>query len=499
MYGDFSRNPFSHPSAVLETGVRKDNDQKSSRIGRKAHITRVLFNQGQPCVEADMNEALNAVLARSKYRGVFEYDGNYCTDATGLTFKDGTLITPLGAIEIGCPLHVPTTDITQDGIYLTVSEHPLSLAFLSGRLADERLVHASEIWGMRLHAARNRAQDLAKIKLHAKCDSNKASSLPMHSIIRIEVHSVPLDPSKVAEAKKADSSAGNSVEVGNLVFKLDLHNAGYANAICKGDGNTISLGRNSCFVRNISPDEIIEIQEPTSDNFIAYPDSKRSLHVIESVDDRQVHLRSTTPPPAWKEGHQCRFWLEKLECDPQKPQPQSITFSQSGITLTFENPTNAFQPGMVWLVNSDELRTASKQAAPNDSVCAVSELHERPYFKHFNPRACQQPAPAAVAPAPPPGPAPAAPPPVCSHPSSLNWHDLPCGALAVDANSAAVRRWLASMTLGELAGLDHEQVRARLTRDCNIRLEADPALESEILKLIARRDQYLGASYSQLA
>lgn len=451
MYGDFSRNPFS----------------------QKYRITRVLFNQGQPLIEADLNEALYSVIENQRFVK------DKVDTGTSEVKVPGRVESPIGGLDIPCAIELPGK-----GSILTVAQHPFSLAYLSQRLSDKRLIHAVEMWGLRLELGEGGSNGPPTPVVGT---FTRRGPIPDDWLIRVEVHSV----------------------VGNAVtFKIDTHNAGYANE-CVVAGNQLDLSGRPCFVRPIRSEEYVEVQTPNGD-FILPSGNDKNLARIKDVSEgaRQYALEPYASATTENQresvesligktevSRQCRFWKWSTNCKELEKDNWNDLFS-------FNVSTTGLQPGMFWLIDASELN----QVKEKGSICVASQHPQRIYFASVtssttvvSPAADS--APASAAPAATPEPASSAVPEVTADPNPPVAHlrDLPCGRLASGTSTPVIRRWLASMTLGELEGLDFEQVRSRLVRDCNLRLDDLPNIDDEIGRLVALRDQVFGSSRSALA
>jgi hypothetical protein len=434
MYGDFSRNPFS----------------------QKYRITRVLFNQGQPLIEADLNEALYSVIENQRY--ISESEVILAGSLEGRLLK-GKLESPIGGFKNVLGIEVPG-----EGTNLLVAQHPFSLAYLSQRLSDKRLIHSVEMWGLRLALSNSKESSLPPDVLGT---FKRIGRIPDDWLIRVEVHSVV-----------------NS----KVTFKIDTHNAGYAN-ICTVNGKTVTLDKGSRFVRPIRSGEFIEVQTAIGD-FIIPSAQETNLIEIDSTSEFSFdfNLRNKNAEVA---AEQCRFWKWSAKGDELKNGEWNAYFS-------FDIALESLQPGMFWLIDASELNTVWKDGkrvpATPENAAPIRVASQHPQFVYSKIAGT-----------------PNVRPPMLNNPDvevSLPAHsrgdcfhlrDLPCGRLASGTSTPVIRRWLASMTLGELEGLDAEQVRSRLVRDCNLRLDDLPNIDDEIGRLVALRDQYFGSPRSALA
>ena len=66
---------------------------------------------------------------------------------------------------------------------------------------------------------------------------------------------------------------------------------------------------------------------------------------------------------------------------------------------------------------------------------------------------------------------------------------IPCNQFFDEINSSDVRRWLASMTIGELSNLSRAEIRQRILRDCGLNEDVLPELAIDIDRIVVKRNQ----------
>lgn len=480
MYGDFSRNPFSKADLV----------------------TRVLFNQGQPLVEADLNEAINAAIENAKYTCdvvSFQDKDVKCAD-NHVVITKGLVKTPVGGLRVECrkiePIDIPS-DKDPD-IHLVVSQHPFSLAYLKERLQTEDTLHSAEVWGLRFSSRNGKPKPVAIANATFSLAHN--GYVPPNSFIRIEYD-------------RTEKSGDKDLHY----FKLDMDNGGYANSV-KAISQGYCLQGTVCLTRPIVANEFIEVQTPVGKHVVTGMQNKSLLAQIERVSGNSLDAKNLvgTLSTSGKEPLQCRIWTDCKKTEVIGTNDLQVEFCNHAVRgLNFKlcnSSVGLLQPGMYWLFNSEELRCKDCKGDGQDQakeICICSESPQTEYClgkvtcdKNAPPVEATNgtsvtgpgivsPSPNPTSPASDPSPDTPVGPSGAGPNASIDLHAVPTTNLAIGLESPQLRRWLASMTLGELSNLDHNAIRSRVTRDCNIKLQSDSTIDRDIGLIVEKRDRLL--------
>lgn len=490
MYGDSSR-PLIHPTDG---------------------VTRVLFNQGQPLVDADLNNALLALQEQNRMLvRAFKPTGE---EKDSFAFGDGF-------------------KVVVDGEGLTIKNGFYSLA---GNLVEKRdkknryarFVELNSKWLIDFVVERsdnNMPQEGTSVWLNVReRPSYKKEDNPFHTSIQPAEYLrrewyITLEKTNEGVESGADApelcctvNPQHSHLIGPLLnlefdlykakpfWKLATDNAPQTCSLsdevyAEGTDITIPGSLLSNFDSSLMHgDMFVEVLQPSIEEDLVLQSRGHLFQV--SLSNKSLTLKAlygeTLPTIAFKENALLRFWAYVWSAEGNE--------TQKPLNITAQMEIAKFEKSDSWHFVG---KAASVQSKPDSSIIKGNRSTFRAMLakkegqqgefgdkrSHCTFGTCVIP----VTPATPSTEEPAqtddgetaAP----ATDGSTLIKSLPGLPLADLNTSSAVRRWLASMTMAELSDLSAEEICRRITNDCRLNRGDEVAVRSDIDRLVIKRDQ----------
>ena len=519
MQGDFSRPPF----------VPSDN------------ITRILFQQGRPLVEADLNEAFMAVIEKQNSiwgqlldmapvgGGVTLRAPSAVGTGFSVALESGKLVLQPGAMLFpSFQLSLPSKRIIQgftefpslSGRYvslfspdtLTYPSFPATRSFVVALVAIERQMLLSELADHRPHITNLRAANFWKIDWQVilvpyeatagnTLDDVKKGMLSQNRFTPPPPIKVQDFPNKYRGRLMRLELHGFNPTLNEWTFKLGIDNAADC-FLASGAGTTLNLTRSGLSKANLpAAAEHLEVERKGQWDWVS--GTANELVKVTPSDDGTITVDPSLSTPLdldaeQKPQHQVRRWVATRSIpipDPTGGTTVSVElkFDSMVISLSNDDLNKVISNGDYWNFTADgefvgfrqaryvvplatilfdgtapgELRTKAKLAyqfkLPNEILANSEGSPRRPSSTQHQHSI-----------------------------ASLVDHarDLLCHKMIGDACSVPVRRWLASMTVGELEGLSKNDLRRRILRDCGEQSGDSDQFESDLDLVIAQREHF---------
>lgn len=518
MKGDFSRNPYD-PSADL---------------------TRILFQQGKPLVEADLNEGFSAVQAQ--FRDLIHWLRHGAASPHGAVGEGFALKVPVVGsppeVTVGNYLiddlffHNPATQSAAEYTSLNANRYVMrfkanggtqltSKSFVVALAAIERPLLLTEIF--------QRSSRLGELRTGLPCRTDWRIILdPFDDTIPLDVfrvrnallcaNALPL-PSPFPPGPQAFSETTLTLEIlqtnitelqqgrmwrlevhqtdstnNRVMLKLAIDNAAQVYGARVSHSGNIQLARYAGELPQRN--EYIEFE--SDESWLRDPGE---LHeVTSSLEvDHGVISKSATIVSEFKDGGQARRWNWQSEVfidDVIKTDGIPLGPLQLRFDAADDVAAREFRRGDSWTFTLGKNVAASTKISGSrqrsyfiplgvlkfaaDGTATVEHADFRLEAPPIDEIATLSPAPFLER----------QPVPVTRLAVAFA-HATSCRGLAMNVQSLAAKRWLASVTLGEIAALSKEQLRQRIERDSLPKELDPPLLERDLNEIVARRQQVL--------